>query len=248
MKALIILIKFFPDDYDVVSTVIENLDGWSDQTVEDAFFLYLVKTKDNRVPDNLFRIAFNPRRGKPFRKAFFALLGEVGRPDQLDELERQSDRERDDLIKQWIDGAISGIRIRTQKSTPTEDYYRTSFGYVMSKRVLPGKECYWRISDALREIIRLYRKERESEWFVQSLEPSDLVMTSVTRKLDDIEMEIGLCKSEHQITTHRIVNMIRDAGILFFHPTEGSRVRMNVRKVQDAFAWLSTQRTLKDLL
>jgi len=112
--ALQIISKIFQNDFEMVSLVIDNRESWSDQTVENALYWYLAKSKDNRVPDVILETAKDGKRKPAFRRSYYRLLGEQGRNDQIDELEELRDQERDKQTQGSIQKAIEQIRERNE--------------------------------------------------------------------------------------------------------------------------------------
>lgn len=106
--------KNFPNEFQLISTVIERLPTMSDQQVSDALGEYLCKSKDNRIPDVVFQVATNSKRdqigtSKPFRRTYFRLLGECGTEEHLKRLQRLQKRERDDIVRRSIEDAINQL-------------------------------------------------------------------------------------------------------------------------------------------
>lgn len=111
------LSEIFPNDFGLVTSVINRIPFWSDQIVENALHQFLIKSTDNRVPDVIYEVAADPKRdqggpSKPFRNVYFGLLGKHGRRDHIRKLIELRERERNGRIRMYIDRTIEYLRGR----------------------------------------------------------------------------------------------------------------------------------------
>jgi hypothetical protein len=128
---------------------------------------------------------------------------------------------------------------KKQASKPSKEYYLSIVGFVPSSQVSAGKKAYWRISDGLRNIISYYQKERSSEWFQTTGEPSTVVMNLIAHELDDIRMDAELCEPKFCTLAIGVVDTIERLGNAFFDVKMGHKVRATVKAAHDSFAKMS---------
>ena len=110
-----VLAKIFPDDYELISSVIDRIPHWTDQIVERVLHQYLVESNDNRIPNVIYEVAIDSKRdqvgtSKPYRKVFFDLLGKHGTRAHIQKLKKFLDQEQNDIIKIYIENAISCLQ------------------------------------------------------------------------------------------------------------------------------------------